>query len=252
MKDKLTFSTLLLLPLFLTLAPTALASTTWYVDGVHGSNGNNCKSPASACKNIGHAISLAASGDSITITAATYTEHLTISVSLTLNGSGPGTTIIDGGSTNTVVNIPNSAAHVSLANVTIRNGRAQFGGGVYNSGTLTITNSIISGNQASCAMPYQSSADGGGILNEGRLTIYNSTVSGNGACCSHQGGAAATGGGIFNGGTLTMTSSTINGNVTVANALPPCLRFMCFMCNPISLGGGVANNGTLTITKSTL
>ena len=50
MKDKLTFSTLLLLPLFLTLAPTALASTTWYVDEVHGSNGNNCKSRASACK----------------------------------------------------------------------------------------------------------------------------------------------------------------------------------------------------------
>jgi hypothetical protein len=36
-------SSLLLLALFLALAPTALASNTWYVDGAHGKNKNDCK-----------------------------------------------------------------------------------------------------------------------------------------------------------------------------------------------------------------
>jgi hypothetical protein len=34
--------------LFLALAPAALASTTWYVDGVNGSDINDCKSPTTA------------------------------------------------------------------------------------------------------------------------------------------------------------------------------------------------------------
>ena len=41
--------------------PTALASTTWYVNGVSGSNSNNCLSASTPCKTIGHAISIAAS-----------------------------------------------------------------------------------------------------------------------------------------------------------------------------------------------
>jgi hypothetical protein len=46
---------------------------------------------------VGHAISLAASDDTIMIAAATYSEHLTISISLSLVGSSAGATIIDGG-----------------------------------------------------------------------------------------------------------------------------------------------------------
>jgi hypothetical protein len=69
--------------------PTALASTTWYVNGVSGSNSNNCKSPTTPCKTIGHAISLAVSGDSIIVAAATYKERLTIGKSLTILGQVP-------------------------------------------------------------------------------------------------------------------------------------------------------------------
>ena len=59
MRHKLTIGTLLLLALFLTLAPTILASTTWYVNGVSGSDRYTCMSSLSACKTIGHAIQLA-------------------------------------------------------------------------------------------------------------------------------------------------------------------------------------------------
>ena len=105
MKDKLTFSSLLLLALFSALAPAALASTTWYVNGNSGSDSNNCKSPSTACKTIGHAISLAASGDSISVTAATYKENLTIGISLKIFGSNASTTFVDGGGIGRVVTI---------------------------------------------------------------------------------------------------------------------------------------------------
>src|SRR5215472_8325393 len=99
MKGKLITILVLVAP-FLVLAPTALASATWYVNGVSGSDSNNCMSAQTGCKTIGHAISLASSGDSIIVAPATYTENLTISVSLKILGSGATTAIIDGGGTN--------------------------------------------------------------------------------------------------------------------------------------------------------
>ena len=132
MKHNLTFSSLLLLALFLSLASNALASTTWYVNGVSGNDNNNCLSPSTACKSIGHAISLAASGDSVMVAAATYSENLTISKSLKIIGSGASTTIIDGGGVGSVITISSATAHVTLSKLTMRNGRAGFGGGISN------------------------------------------------------------------------------------------------------------------------
>src|SRR6202521_991764 len=153
-------SSLLSLALFLALAPAALASSTWYVDGVNGSDSNDCKSPRHACKTIGHAISLAHSGDSIMVAAATYTENLTIGFSLKVIGSGAATTIIDGGQVNSVVTIPDTSSHVTLSKLTIRNGLGQQfqGGGINNNGTLTVSNSTLSGNGA---------VGGGGSYNGG-------------------------------------------------------------------------------------
>ena len=62
--------------LLLIQTPIALAATTWYVNGVDGSDSHDCKSPLTACKTIGHAISLVASGDAVTIAAATYVENV--------------------------------------------------------------------------------------------------------------------------------------------------------------------------------
>jgi hypothetical protein len=72
-------------------------ATTWYVNGVSGSDRNNCTLPSIACKSIGHAVALASSGDSIVVAPATYTESVTISISLTVIGSGASKTLIDGG-----------------------------------------------------------------------------------------------------------------------------------------------------------
>src|ERR1700731_237273 len=196
--------------LFLVLVPTAPASTTWYSDGLNGNDSNNCKTAEAACKTIGHAISLALSGDSIIVAPATYTENLSISISLRILGAGANTTIIDGGAKASVVNI--SQGNVTLYGITIRNGAARYGGGISNGGNLSVIASTISGNKATirfCLHNQFCSALGGGIYNSNSLTIGSSAVVGNSVeglpssgcyialayCLTH-------GGGIFNQGTM--------------------------------------------------
>jgi len=212
---------LMIMVLSLVLTPAALAST-WYVNGVSGSNSNNCTSPTTPCKTIGRAISLAASGDTVTVAAATYTENLTINIIVKVIGSGANTTIIDGGGVGTVVKISNTTAHVTLSKLTIRNGNATSGAGVNNSGTLTLTNSTVSGNLVPipCIRSFvfcelrAGTASGGGIYNSGALIISNSIISGNhaGSYCNGT-PCSAFGGGIYNRGTLMIIkNSTLTGN----------------------------------------
>jgi hypothetical protein len=227
MRHRLVSCSLLLMAMFLVVVPTALANTTWYVDGVNGNDNNDCKSPRTACKTIGHAISLASSGDSIMVAAATYTENLAIGFSLKVIGSGAKTTIIDGGGVGTVVAI--SATDVVLSKFTIRNGKANYGGGIINSGMLTINNSIISGNAATLA--GFRGCSGGGVLNFGTLLINHTTISGN---------KGIAGGGLCIHGTATINKSTISGNTATAVGSSPA-------------GGGIfSTSAALTINNSTI
>jgi hypothetical protein len=212
-------------------------AATWYVDVTHGSDNNNCKSSQHACKTIGHAILLASAGDSVMVAPATYTENLTINMSLNVIGSGAQTTIVDGGGNAPVFAIPSGceeevkgSGHVTLSNMTIRNGGAVFGGpggfggGICNAASLTVNNSTVSNNF---------SFQGGGIANFGSLTINDSAVSNN-----RSGGRTSQGGGIANfGGSLTINNSTVSGN-NVNSGDPH--------------GGGIVNTGTVSINNSTI
>jgi hypothetical protein len=157
-----------------------------------------------------------------------------VTIDISPAGGGTGTktistdTTIDGGSLITIsgrnsvgVFSVNSGVNFTVQNLTIANGNsAGNGGGIYSgSGTLTVTNSTFSGNNAAAGV-----GAGGGIYDLlGTLTVTNSTFSGNSA------GSGA--GGIYSGaGTLTVTNSTFSSNS----------------------GGGITNDGsTLTVTNST-
>ena len=156
------------------------------------------------------------------------TGDLNITQTVTIVGAGANSTIIDGngGVTNDRV-FRIFGGTVIISGVTIRNGTCHTffpctsGGGLYNVGssTLTLNNSIVSGNTAS--------NEGGGIYSDATLTLNNSTVSGN---------TGYDGGGIFNDGTLTLNNSTVSGNTASDNYG----------------GGGILNNGTLTLYSSTV
>ena len=87
-----------------------------------------------------------------------------------------------------------------------------MGGGIYNEGNLTVTNSTIKDNSVATTTP-RITTDGGGIYNQGTAKIFNSTVTNN---------AGTEGGGIFNSRSfgidgvsdneLTVINSTITGN----------------------------------------
>jgi hypothetical protein len=210
-------------------ASTAMASSKWYVDGVHGSDKHNCKSRQHACKTISNALSFTLPGDSIFVAPAIYHETLFIYFNLEIIGSGAKTTIVDGGGVNSQVVVVGSEpkVQVKLSGMTFRNGAGQEdGGGIYNCfGTLTVVDSIITGNKISSG--HGTFGYGAGIYNcpSSKLTLINTTISNN---------SALIGGAICNGGTLTIMNSTVSGNVARQQE-----------------GGGIANYGTLTITNST-
>jgi len=217
------------------------AANTLYVDGSSGSDSNHCQSSQSACKTIGHAISLAISGDSIIVAAATYKENLTINVSLNISGAGAMTTVIDGGAVGTVVTINNydSNTHVTLSGLTIRNGSSWSGGGIRATGVVAINNSSILGNIG---------PNGAGIHNdEGTLVINSSTISGNHAgdtICLKSCNGPTQGAGIYNfsytkQASLTLNNSTVTGNDATSSKLP-------------SVGGAIAGTGSISINNSTI
>jgi len=176
------------------------------------------------------AIAAAVSGDSITVPAGTYTltlgSQLTIDKSLTLNGAGSGDTIVQAATERAVANfsvfnITASGDNVAISGVTIQHGNpigscpTDGGGGVYNRGSLTLTNSTVSRSAAYCA--------GGIYNNRGTVTLVNSAVNGN--------IATKDAGGIYNRlGTVTIVNSTVSGNSN----------------------SGIYNIGSLTLTSSTV
>lgn len=206
------------------LLPSTSLASTWYVNGVTGDDGNSCKTKAAACATIGHAISLAASGDTVQIAASTYQENLIIPFNLTLNGAKAATTIIDGTNSANVFTV-GTGISLALANLTIRNGVGyQGGGGVDNAGTLTINKSNFYANTA---------LSGGAVLNTGTVTISNSNISGNSPYFSgHSAGCGA----IDNRGPMTITTTTFYTNYANNNS---------------TVGGAICNDAALTITGST-
>jgi len=202
---------------------------------------------------------------------------------LTITGPGPTASalIISGNNAVRVLKV-NAGARLTLNMLSVSNGLVtnDYGGGVRNHGTLvvnssrivnnisagtsccsgggglssdgvmmTVTNSVISGNQSSW---------GGGINVNSQFTMVNSQVSGNSA--SERGGgvfvytggvaninggeifsntAPSTtsgdgGGGIYNADTLTLDGVNIHGNTSAR------------------VGGGILNTGALTVKRSTL
>jgi hypothetical protein len=91
------------------------------------------------------------------------------------------------------------------------------GGGVDSWGNLTLMNTTVSNNRIGSATGLAavvSDADGGAIANElGALTVTNSTISGNQASATAPNGRFADSGGMFlDGGSLTMSSSAVADN----------------------------------------
>ena len=189
--------------------------------------------------------------DTINVESGTYNVTTTLTYepsgnenySLSINGAGAVSTILDGGDTNQIIMIDtsnlsdDSNAHIIIRGITLRKGKSGGnGGGLYvetkhafitvedsefegNSandrgggayvdsfyGTLTLTNNIFSGNTVGFL--------GGGAhacTGYGMVTLTNNTFSGNSAYEAGGAYAASTGG--TGGGPVTLTNNSFSGN----------------------------------------
>jgi hypothetical protein len=162
--------------------------------------------------------------------------------------SGPGAEIItvSGNSLYRPFSISNDST-VTIAGLTIANGQADIGGGISNKGELTVTECVLTDNNAqfdggaidnfggtlivSHSRVFNNTTDdlgvGAGLTNveDGNVNIIDSTFTGNKAGFS--------GGAVDNLGTVTIERSTLS-------------------FNSADFGGAVENSGTLTIRNSTL
>jgi CSLREA domain-containing protein len=173
-----------------------------------------------------HIVNLGPTGDDVASNG-----DLDITESLNINGSGASSSIVSfntNGNTlfDRVFEITSATAVVNFTDMTVQNGDAGLsGGGIYNSGNLTLAQSQVKNNR--------SGVQGGGIYNSGTgvLTVIESTVSGNNAWNNGNGG------GIYN-------AATANPAVTITDSI--------FFGNNGNNGGTIANDaGTMTITGST-
>jgi hypothetical protein len=217
------------------------------------------------------ALDAAGDGDTIAIGPGTFAGGVTIEKSVQLVGAGPGATRIEGGGPVITVGEPDGIDQptVSISRVTITGGFngstplpfAALGGGVWipsgagnaTGATVTISDSVISGNRADpqvadpfCGFPC-AFALGGGIFNAGTLTVIDTRITDNVAgstAADPSVASSATGGGILNGfqGSLALLRSFVSDNRAAVS--PPNGRN--------TDGGGISSSGSLTVEDSVI
>ncbi len=138
--------------------------------------------------------------------------------------------VIDAGATGDRVLDVHAPAVVLLDGVTVQHGatatngppeESRGGGGIFNSGTLTLVHTIVQSNAADGgAEPF-----GGGIFNSGKLTLLHSVV---------QADEAVAGGGVASNGELTVRDSRVVNNRSQ------------------NFDGGIGSRGTLRLLSSTV
>jgi hypothetical protein len=270
-------------------AGTASAATVYYVGTTADDAGapqGICTDPLNTVCTLRRVIGAAAPGDTILFkswlsgTITLTNGPLTLTKSVTITGPGAANLTISGNNAGQVF-VVNSGVTATISDLTVSRGRAQSdGGGIDNSGVLTLKHSTVSQN---VSVNY-----GGGIGNRagGTLTLLNVTVSGNdagqaGGGVSNIGGTVTVenstiagntafqfGGGLYNWWRLTVRNSAVTGNSTNTRlALPSrslgggiynhpsaqlTLTTSTLSDNTAIVGGGIANDGTATVTSSTV
>lgn len=219
-------------------------AATFTVTKVADTNDGTCDGDCSLREAI--AAATAAAGDDVIIFSTLFTTSQTIVLSgselvlgsngsTTINGPGANLLTISGNSASRVIS---TGANVTatLDGITFTGGtgvgalNTGRGGAIYNvGGTLTVSNSVITGNTAANGGGMNNAASTGPAVNA-TLTIINCTFSGN---TSSSSGAALQN---FSTSTVNIRNSTLSGNTS----------------NGTGIAGAFQANGTVTITNSTI
>ncbi len=177
------------------------------------------------------ALTASSNGDVINIAAGTYTEVLTVTTSVTIQGQTSSNTIVQAAvaedtAASSAVTV-GVGLTVTISNLTIRYGKAigatATGGGIKSSGTLTLDHVALLNNRATAT---GGDSHGGGLhVAAGSATLQDCTLANNRAIAT---GTPYGGGASRAVGTdLTLIRTTISGNFSIGSFF--------------SFGGGVAD-----------
>jgi hypothetical protein len=219
----------------------------------------------------------ALNGDKITFLATgtiTLTNgELPVTANVNIAGPGPASVVISGNRANRAFNV-SSNVQVQMSGLAVRDCVATStfsgaGGAIYNAGSLTLSNCVISncvalvglaGLNGTAISPIgtvgQTGSSGGGIYNVGTLSLTACTLANNSGGAGGIGGlnfgGGQVGGGnggsagaIYNAGNLGLSGCTFTGNSAGAGGSG----------TPLGIGGtggAVYNTGTGTVTLCTL
>lgn len=164
-------------------------------------------------------------GASLTLQQSTVTDNTAVGI-----GGG----IYDAGGSS--ITLQDSTVSNNTAGNNINGG----GGGIFSSGTVTLTNSEVTGNEG---VGLGGGIHFGSFAGSPTLTMTDSTVSGN--TVANAGGFTNGGGIYFFGSTMTATinDSTVSGNTAASGS----------QATSAGQGGGIyADSGTITLSNSTV
>jgi hypothetical protein len=204
---------------------------------------------------VGGTVTFACSG---TITVA---NPVVIGTNTVLDGSGQSVTI--SGDFSQVFDIDTNVS-ATLVNLTIANGWSENGGGIYNAGTLNVTNCIFvantvqgaPGNGLSSPVSTAQAGWGGAVYNSGELNMVGCSFISNSVCggqgdstaSAASGGGDGGGGAVYNSGSLHLVNCSFEWNS--ASGGQGAMQFPAGGAGGESEGGALCNLGTLIIERS--
>jgi predicted outer membrane repeat protein len=188
-----------------------------------------------------------ASCATVSIAAGTYNENLYVWRSVTLNGAGASSTVLDGSYANSVVYVPAGTGPVAMNDLTIQHGSASTGGGIsaWESTVLTLQRVAVRNNNGYFW--------GAGILSYyATITIADSTIADNYMPYNDGSGIR-----VY-GGTATITGTTFSNNYTtgfggaIAHSGYLHVTNSTFVGNTGGYGGAIGNDGTVVLDYVTM
>jgi hypothetical protein len=228
------------LPAFVPLEGRALLST-FTVRNLNDSGGGSLRDAiSSANATPGADVITFAPGVTGTISLASTLE---ISDGLTITGPGASSLALNGQGQTQDIRV-DAGVTVTITGLTVTGGQGEYvpgsqGGGIGNSGILTLDQVAIRNNQAGQTTGGGLGGYGGGIYNAAgaRLTLTRSVVTGNAAVITN---SLTGGGGIYNDGTLQVSTTTFSGNSIIGLGIASATN-----------GGAIDNGSPTTATTAT-